>query len=164
MNRYHILTAIEALDSMKYELHAKVERQKGFAGFHNAQHRELCLHREQEVAEALEAFKKELESPAPEKQDHLGKKAPFIVLDNAPITTPVEAPAHRLSDDTANHIREALGLYVNALRKSAANAEELLQFLPGDKKLIQARLEAFRLNEQARQDLNEFNAVYPEEK
>ena len=160
MNRYHILTAIQALDSMKYELHAKVERRKEFAGFHNAQYLALCLHREQEVAEALEAFKQELESPAPEKQAPLFENA----QDDAPITTPVEAPAPRLSDDTANHIRKALGLYVNALRKVAAKAEELLQLLPGDKKLIQARFEAFRLNEQARQALDEFNAVYPEEK
>lgn len=71
--------------------------------------------------------------------------------------------APRLSDETANRIRKALGLYVDSLRKAAASVGELLQLLPDDKKLIQARFDAFRLIEQARQDLNEFNAVYPEE-
>lgn len=71
--------------------------------------------------------------------------------------------APRLSDDTANRIRKALGLYVDALRKASANVGELLQLLPDDKKLIQARLDAFRLIEQARQDLNEFNESYPKE-
>lgn len=68
-----------------------------------------------------------------------------------------------LSDDTANRIRKALGLYVDTLRKAAASVGELLQLLPDDKKLIQARFDAFRLIEQARQDLNEFNAAFPEE-
>lgn len=72
--------------------------------------------------------------------------------------------APRLSDETANRIRKALGLYVDSLRKAAASVGELLQLLPDDKKLIQARFDAFRLVEQARQDLTEFNAVYPEEK
>lgn len=69
----------------------------------------------------------------------------------------------RLPDDTANRIRKALGLYVDTLRKAAASVGELLQLLPDDKKLIQSRFDAFRLIEQARQDLNEFNAAYPEE-
>lgn len=82
-----------------------------------------------------------------------------------PSTTPIEAPATpRLPDDTANRIRKALGLYVDTLRKAAASVGELLQLLPDDKKLIQARFDAFRLIEQARQDLDEFNAAYPEEK
>lgn len=82
-----------------------------------------------------------------------------------PSTTPIEAPAAPpLPDDTANRIRKALGLYVDSLRKSAASVGELLQLLPDDKKLIQARFDAFRLIEQARQDLNEFNAAYPEPK
>lgn len=71
------------------------------------------------------------------------------------------APAPRLSDETANHIRKALGLYVDTLRKAAASVGDLLQLLPDDKKLIQARFDAFRLIEQARQDLNEFNEAYP---
>lgn len=80
-----------------------------------------------------------------------------------PSTTPIETPAApHISDDTATRIRKALGLYVDALRKAAANVGELLQFLPDDKKLIQARFDAFRLIEQARQDLNEFNEAYPE--
>lgn len=70
--------------------------------------------------------------------------------------------APRLPDETANRIRKALGLYVDSLRKAAASVGELLQLLPDDKKLIQARFDAFRLIEQARQDLTEFNAVYPE--
>nr|DAF68078.1 MAG TPA: hypothetical protein [Caudoviricetes sp.] len=70
--------------------------------------------------------------------------------------------APRLPDDTANRIRKALGLYIDTLRKAAASVGELLQFLPDDKKLIQARFDAFRLIEQARQDLNEFNEAYPE--
>jgi hypothetical protein len=80
-----------------------------------------------------------------------------------PSPTPIEAPAApHLSDDTANRIRKALGLYVDSLRKAAASVGELLQLLPDDKKLIQARFDAFRLIEQARQDLNEFNEAYPE--
>lgn len=80
-----------------------------------------------------------------------------------PSTTPIEAPATPpLPDDTANRIRKALGLYVDTLRKAAASVGELLQLLPDDKKLIQARFDAFRLIEQARQDLNEFNEAYPE--
>ena len=76
----------------------------------------------------------------------------------------IEAPAFcapRLSDDTANRIRKALGLYVDSLIKAASNVDELLCILPDAKKLIQARLDGFRLIEQARQDLNEFNEVYP---
>lgn len=81
-----------------------------------------------------------------------------------PSTTPIETPAApHISDDTATRIRKALGLYVDALRKAAANVGELLQLLPDDKTLIQARFDAFRLIEQARQDLDEFNAAYPEE-
>ena len=77
------------------------------------------------------------------------------------IGTPAFCAPH-LSDDTANRIRKALGLYVDSLRKAAASVGELLQLLPDDKKLIQARFDAFRLIEQARQDLNEFNEAYPE--
>lgn len=72
--------------------------------------------------------------------------------------------APRLSDDTANRIRKALGLYVDSLRDAASKVGALLSLLPDDKKLIQARFDAFGLIEQARQALNEFNAVYPEEK
>lgn len=78
----------------------------------------------------------------------------------------IGAPAFstpRLPDDTANSIRKALGLYVDTLRKEAANVGELLQIFPDDKILIHARFDAFRAIEQARQDLNEFNAAYPEE-
>lgn len=72
--------------------------------------------------------------------------------------------APRLSDDTANRIRKALGMYVDSLRDAASKVAALLNLLPDDKRLIQARFDAFRLIEQARQDLDEFNAVYPEEK
>ena len=74
------------------------------------------------------------------------------------------APAPRLSDDTADRIRKAIGLYVDSLKDAASKVGALLSLLPDDKKLIQARFDAFRLIEQARQDLTEFNAVYPEEK
>lgn len=67
-----------------------------------------------------------------------------------------------LPNDTANRIRNALGLYVDSLRKAAANVGELLQLFPDDKILIHARFDAFRAIEQARQDLNEFNEAYPE--
>lgn len=111
-----------------------------------------------ELNSALSELRKEVEKQAP-----LGENA----QDYAPITihvdTPVEAPAPRLSDDTANRIRKALGLYVDALRKASAPVDELLQLLPDDKKLIQARFDACRLIDQARQDLNEFNEAYPEE-
>lgn len=70
--------------------------------------------------------------------------------------------APRLPDDTANRIRKALGMYVDSLIKAAANVDELLQLLPDAKKLIQARFDAARLIDQARQDLNEFNKAYPE--
>ena len=80
-----------------------------------------------------------------------------------PSPTPIEAPAApHLSDDTANRIRKALGLYVDSLRDAASKVGALLSLLPDDRKLIQARFDAFRLIEQARQDLNEFNEVYPE--
>ena len=72
--------------------------------------------------------------------------------------------APRLSDDTANRIRNVLGMYVDSLRDTASKVGALLYLLPDDKKSIQARFDAFRLIEQARQDLDEFNAVYPEEK
>lgn len=87
------------------------------------------------------------------------------LIDCALILHEIGTPAFyapRLPDDTANRIRKALGLYVDSLRKAAASVGELLQLLPDDKKLIQARFDAFRLIEQARQDLNEFNEVYPE--
>ena len=80
----------------------------------------------------------------------------------APVETPVETPAPRLSDDTANRIRKVLELNVDALRDAASKVGALLILLPDDKKLIQARFDGFRLIEQARQDLNEFNAAYPE--
>lgn len=107
-------------------------------------------------AKKLNSALSELREEA-EKQAPLGENA----QDDAPITNPVEAPAPRLSDETANHIRKALGLYVDTLRKAAASVGDLLQLLPDDKKLIQARFDAFRLIEQARQDLNEFNEAYP---
>lgn len=79
-----------------------------------------------------------------------------------PVETPVEASAPRLSDDTANRIRGVLELSVAASRDAASKVDALLFLLPDDKSLIQARLDGFRLIEQARQDLNEFNEVYPE--
>ena len=89
------------------------------------------------------------------------------LVDCSLILHDIGAPAFcapRLSDDTADHIRKALGLYVDSLRDSASKVDELLNLLPDNKRLIQARFDAFSLIEQARQDLNEFNAVYPEEK
>lgn len=109
-------------------------------------------------AKELNSALSELREEA-EKQANLGKNA----QDDAPITAPVEAPAPRLSDDTADRIRKALGLYVDSLRDAASKVGALLDLLPDDKRLIQARFDAFRLIEQARQDLTEFNAVYPEE-
>lgn len=89
------------------------------------------------------------EPTAPEKQDN-------------PSTTPVETPAApHLSDDTATRIRGVLELNVDALRDAADKVGALLCLLPDDKKLIQARFDAFRVIEQARQDLNEFNAAFP---
>lgn len=89
------------------------------------------------------------EPTAPEKQDN-------------PNTTPIEAPAApHLSDDTATRIRGVLELNVDALRDAADKVGALLCLLPDDKKLIQARFDAFRVIEQARQDLNEFNAAFP---
>lgn len=89
------------------------------------------------------------EPTAPEKQ-------------NTPSTAPIETPAApHLSDDTATRIRGVLELNVDALRDAADKVGALLCLLPDDKKLIQARFDAFRVIEQARQDLNEFNEVYP---
>lgn len=82
---------------------------------------------------------------------------------DTPSTTPIETPAApHLSDDTANRIRGVLKLNVDALREAAASVDEFLQLLPDDKKLIQARFDAAKIIGQARQDLNEFNEVYPE--
>lgn len=90
------------------------------------------------------------EPSAPEKQDN-------------PSTAPIEAPAApHLSDDTAARIRGILELNVDALRDAADKVGALLCLLPDDKKLIQARFDAFRVIEQARQDLNEFNAAFPQ--
>ena len=80
----------------------------------------------------------------------------------APVETPVETPAPRLPDDTANRIRKALGLYVDSLIKAAANVDDLLCLFPDAKKLIQARFDAARVIEQACDDLNKFNKAYPE--
>lgn len=80
-----------------------------------------------------------------------------------PSPTHIEAhAAPHLSDDTATRIRKALGLYVDSLRDAASKVGALLSLLPDDRKLIQARFDAFRLIEQARQDLNKFNEAYPE--
>lgn len=79
----------------------------------------------------------------------------------APVEPPVEAPAPRLSDDTANRIRNVLETNVDALRDAAASVGAFLSLLPDDKILIQTRFDGFRLIEQARQDLNEFNEVFP---
>lgn len=101
---------------------------------------------------------KELNSALSELKEEAKKQ------DN-PSPTPIEAPAApHLSDDTADRIRKSLDLYVDSLRDAASKVGALLCLLPDDKKLIQARFDAFRLIEQARQDLTEFNAVYPEEK
>lgn len=90
------------------------------------------------------------EPTAPEKQD-------------TPSTTPIEAPAApRLSDDTAARIRNVLETNVDALRDAVASVGAFLSLLPDDKILIRTRLDGFRLIEQTRQDLNEFNEVYPE--
>ena len=89
------------------------------------------------------------------------------LIDCSLILHDIGAPAFcapRLYDDTANRIRKALGLYVDSLRDAASKVGALLDLLPDDKRLIQARFDAFRLIEQARQDLTEFNAVYPEKK
>lgn len=89
------------------------------------------------------------------------------LVDYSMILHDIGAPAFcapRLSDDTANRIRKVFGLYVDSLRDAASKVGALLDLLPDDKRLIQARFDAFRLVEQARQDLTEFNAVYPEEK
>lgn len=107
----------------------------------------------------------QIDRDAKELNDALSELKEEAKKQDSPSTTPIEAPATpRLPDDTANRIRKALGLYVDSLRKAAANVGELLQLLPDNKKLIQARFDAFRLIEQARQDLNEFNAAHPEEK
>ena len=81
-----------------------------------------------------------------------------------PIPIPIEAPPppHN-SEDTATRIRGVLKLNVDSLKGAAEKVGALLCLLPDDKKLIQARFDAFRLIEQARQDLDEFNAAYPEE-
>lgn len=57
----------------------------------------------------------------------------------------------RLSDDTAARIRNVLETNVDALRDAVASVGAFLSLLPDDKILIQTR-----------QDLNEFNEVYPE--
>lgn len=147
MNRYHIVTAIYALEKMKENIHEQVDKLSFGTSFLEISRREIALNREQKAAEALEAFRQLLTDPT-----------------TTPVDTPIETPAPRLSDDTANRIRKALGLYVDSLRDAASKVGALLSLLPEDKKLIQARFDAFRLIEQARQDLNEFNAVYPEEK
>lgn len=105
-------------------------------------------------AKKLNSALSELKEEA-KKQNHLGKSPTAMFVD--------EFRTSSLSDDTANRIRKTLGLYVDTLRKAAANVGELLQLLPDDKKLIQARFDAFRLIEQARQDLDEFNKAYPKE-
>lgn len=90
------------------------------------------------------------EPAAPEKQDN-------------PSTAPIEAPAApHLSDDTANRIREVLLLNVDSLRKAAAHVNDLLCLFPDAPILIKARLDGVRLIDQARQDLNEFNAAFPQ--
>lgn len=147
MKNYHIVTAIYALEKMKENNHEQAEKLRFGTSFLEISRREIALNREQEAAEAAEAFKQLLTDPT-----------------TTPVETPVEAPAPRLSDDTANHIRKALGMYVDSLRDAASKVGALLDLLPDDKRLIQARFDAFRLVEQARQDLTEFNAVYPEEK
>ena len=104
-----------------------------------------------------------------EKLDQIGKEIKSINeglgllkgLPNEP-TAPVETPAPRLSDDTAARIRNVLETNVDALRDAAASVGAFLSLLPDDKILIQTRFDGFRLIEQARQDLNEFNEVYPE--
>lgn len=147
MKNYHIVTAIYALEKMKENNHEQVDKLRFGTSFLEISRREIALNREQAAAEALEAFKQLLTDPT-----------------ITPVETPVETPAPRLSDDTANRIRNALGMYVDSLRDAASKVGALLYLLPDDKKSIQARFDAFRLIEQARQDLDEFNAVYPEEK
>lgn len=151
MKNYHIVTAIYALEKMKENNHEQVDKLRFGTSFLEISRREIALNREQEATEALEAFKQLLTDPTTTPVE-------------TPVEAPVEAPAPRLSDDTANRIRKALGMYVDSLRDAASKVGALLYLLPDDKKSIQARFDAFRLIEQARQDLDEFNAVYPEEK
>lgn len=146
MNRYHILTAIEALDSMKYELHAKVERRKEFAGFRNAQYRELCLHREQEVAEALEAFKQLLTDP---------------------ITTPVEAPTETQAEKPK--ITRPTGKDIERIRYELDRAVTIAEQVAKQSPLVAPtqplfQVEAAMLLKSVYSALTEFIAVYPEEK
>lgn len=63
IDRYHILTAINALEAMAAELHEKTVAQEGYRGVHRAAFYENCLRREKDVAEALEAFKQLLSNP-----------------------------------------------------------------------------------------------------
>lgn len=105
----------------------------------------------------------QIDRDAKELNDALSELKEEAKKQDNPSTTPIEAPATpRLPDDTATRIRGVLKLNVDSLIGAAEKVGALLCLLPDDKKLIQARFDAFRLIEQARQDLNEFNEAYPE--
>lgn len=105
----------------------------------------------------------QIDRDAKELNDALSELKEDAKRQGNPSTTPIESPAApHISEDTATRIRGVLKLNVDSLKGAAEKVGALLCLLPDDKKLIQARFDAFRLIEQARQDLNEFNAAYPE--
>ena len=106
----------------------------------------------------------QIDRDAKELNDALSELKEEAKKRDNPIPIPIEAPAApHISEDTATRIRGVLKLNVDSLKGAAEKVGALLCLLPDDKKLIQARFDAFRLIEQARQDLDEFNAAYPEE-
>lgn len=91
----------------------------------------------------------------PQKQRHLGKKAPFIVLDDHPITTPAAAAA-RPTDKDIERIRYELDRAVTIADQVAKQSSLVAPTQP----LFQ--VETVRLLESVSHARAEFNAVYPE--
>lgn len=99
----------------------------------------------------------------PKKQDHLGQKAPFIVVDDYPSTTPIEtpSPASRPTDKDIERIRYELDRaitiadnvddHVSLIRRNSSPGSDLSLFLIDIDCLLRSVSNA----------RTEFNAAFP---
>lgn len=103
-------------------------------------------------AKKLNSALSELKEEA-KKQTHLGKQAPFIVLDDAPITTPAPRPTDKDIERIRYELDRAVTIAEQVVKQSplVAPTQPLFQ------------VAAATLLESVSHAHTEFNAVYPKE-
>lgn len=158
MKHRHILVAIHALEDKKSQINEQISYYAKFHDYHNTESREVCRLRKAEVEEALNEFKALLPAPIAKVNACLASAAPAD-----PIPSP-ESPPH-FSPETAQTIRDALGLYVKSAELCYPAVESLVDASPffGPKAESKTLQKAKDLLTSARRALDEFNAAFPEE-